>query len=136
MKHRSLPMIIFTLLIFFIGSFIIFSFIYAPEIKLTADDAFKTLNVKSGAFFTIELEATPSTGYTWSFEITNKDCIQFVKDEYIPSKDTEKLGAPGLHRFIFRAISSGETSIKMKYEKTFADAKEPAQFRDFNIKVK
>ncbi|HBN83493.1 MAG TPA: hypothetical protein DDZ89_06570 [Clostridiales bacterium] len=136
MKYRSLPMIIFTILVFLIGSIIIFSFIYAPEVVVTADDAFKTLNVKSGTFFTIELEATPSTGYTWSFKITNDEVVQYIKDEYIPAKDTETLGASGLHRFVFRAMSDGETSIKMQYEKSFADSKEPAQFRDFNIKVK
>lgn len=136
MKYRSLPMIILTVLIFFIGSFIIFSFIYAPEIVLKADDAFKTLTVKSGSFFTIEMEATPSTGYTWSFNVTNSEIVQYIKDEYIPPKDTENVDAPGLHRFVFRAMSDGETSIKMRYEKSFANSKEPAQYRDFNIKVK
>ena len=136
MKNRSLPMIVFTILIVFIGSFIIFSTIYAPEIVLKADDAFKTLSVKSGAFFTIELEANPTTGYTWKFNITNSEVVQYIKDEYIPPNDTDTVGASGLHRFIFRAMSEGEASIKMQYEKSFADSKEPAQFRDFNIKVK
>lgn len=136
MKSRSIPMIVFTILIVFIGCFIIFSTIYAPEIVLTADDAFKTLTVKSGAFFTIELESNPSTGYTWSYDITNKDSVQFIKDEYIPPQDANALSVSGLHRFVFRAMSDGMTSIKMKYEKAYAESKEPVQFRDFNITVR
>ncbi len=136
MRKGSMPIIVITVISIFIGCFIIFSTIYAPEIVLRADDAFKTLTIKSGTFFTIELETNPSTGYSWTYSITNNNVIQYISSEYIPPKDTTVVGASGIQRFVFRGMSDGETSIKMKYEKSYAQQTEPAQFRDFKIIVK
>jgi len=135
MKKRSLPMLVFTIVIAFVGCLIIFSMLYAPEIVWKAEDALKPLTVKSGRFFIIELESNPSTGYSWTYDITNGDAILYVKDEYIPSKEKNIVGAPGVHRFVFRASGSGNVTLRMKYARSF-ESGEPLQSWDYAITVK
>ncbi|MGI6563570.1 MAG: protease inhibitor I42 family protein [Clostridia bacterium] len=135
MKNRSLPMIIFTILIVFVGCFLVFSIIYAPEIVLKADDAFKPHTIKSGSFFTIQLDTVPSSGYVWRFQNSNGEVVQYIREEYIPPSETDKEGTPGQHRFIFRAMGKGETVISVRYEKAY-ESEKPIQQREFNINVK
>jgi predicted secreted protein len=82
------------------------------------------LSSKVGNKITIELISNPSTGYQWIAEFDPK-IIELIKEDFQPS--SKLLGAGGIERFEFGALSSGVTNLKMVYkrggEDSFTDEK-------------
>ena len=68
-----------------------------------------------GKEFTIELEANPTTGYSWEPQL-DKNGVELVKSSYTPSK-TSRLGGGGKQTFNFLPRKKGEVMIRMRYRR-------------------
>lgn len=68
----------------------------------------------------VKLEANPTTGYEWTFQIDG-DAVQPDGDEYVPANEgaQAKTGEGGVHEFAFKADGSGEAVITFTYARSW-----------------
>lgn len=64
--------------------------------------------------FVLELPSNPTTGYTWTCQIENPAVVSLEKDEFIAS-DSNKMGAGGTQRYVFKAGQNGTTTVTLQY---------------------
>ena len=93
------------------------------------------MNVSLGKEFTISLEANPTTGYTWE-AICDAHFLKLKEKKFEPlapkgSGSALPLGSPGKAVFTFIPIKTGQTTIKMIYQRPWE--KTPTQEEVFTI---
>lgn len=82
--------------------------------------------------FSISLDENPSTGYSWHIVIENPEVSKVVNDDY--SQIGKLLGSGGVHKWEFKGLKIGSTTIKMDLYRSW----EPTQIVDskiFNVTV-
>ena len=64
----------------------------------------------------VKLDANPTTGYEWTFQIDGS-AVQPDGDEFVPASDgaQPKTGEGGVHTFNFKADGSGEATLTFTY---------------------
>ena len=65
---------------------------------------------KVGEEFTIKLKSNPTTGYHWH-PVFDEALLELISNDF--TRETKLIGASGVHRFDFKAIKPGRTTIKM-----------------------
>ncbi|MCJ7515572.1 MAG: protease inhibitor I42 family protein [Dehalococcoidia bacterium] len=70
--------------------------------------------VAAGGQFTINLGASPSTGYQWELDYYDPAFVSLVSSEYQPYS-VPQMGSTGSQQFVFKAIKVGDTTIKLSY---------------------
>ena len=88
------------------------------------------INIVSGQIFTLKLEEKASTGHRWQPSY-NSDYFEKVSEDYIT--DSSIPGSATTHLFSFKALKTGEQSIKMIYKRDFE--KTIANEKVFLIKI-
>ena len=121
----------------FLIQFFALDIVYPKEVVsvvLTKEDSGTVVDIGAGDFFEIELEGNPSTGFWWHFAHLDEECLEVIREE--TKKISEKrLGAPVLGRWILRAKSCGETTVKMAYYRQWEGLSEAADKVNFIIKI-
>lgn len=65
---------------------------------------------------TIELDSNPSTGYIWTYTVSEEGIVQEVSSDFVSDSDSEELaGAPGKQVFVFRGEAAGEVDLSFTY---------------------
>jgi predicted secreted protein len=90
------------------------------------------IKVKHNKCFTISLESTPSTGYSWAAEY-DASAIELPHEPEFKLKSTA-FGGGGVESFNFCAKKKGETILRMKYQRPWE--KVPVETREFRIQIK
>ncbi len=70
--------------------------------------------VKAGQPFTINLDASPATGFEWELDYYDPDFVSLEGSEYKPYSAPQR-GATGSQQFTFKALKVGDTTIKLSY---------------------
>ena len=70
--------------------------------------------------FTVILSENSSTGYMWSYTISNEDLVEFVGETTIVA-DEVLLGSPYEKRLTFKVLDDGVSTIKFVNERAFSD---------------
>ncbi len=79
------------------------------------------ITVGAGQTFTIGLEENPTTGYQWTVTIADS-IVELTKDEYYQAKtDPQIVGSGGQRVLTFKGTQNGETTITLKYERSFEE---------------
>jgi inhibitor of cysteine peptidase len=104
---------------------------------ITAAAGVKKMNVILGKEFTISLESNPSTGYTWEANY-NADMLKLKEKRFEPASPqgpaaTPLPGSAGKDVFTFIPIKSGQTTVKMFYQRQWE--KSPVQEELFTVIV-
>jgi predicted secreted protein len=102
--------------IFFVSiiSLMVFVLSSCKEKALTMDDNGKTIELKTGETFTVNLRGSASTGNYWKIVEIDKGIV--IEDiEHTFSADNNKTGAAGTYTYHFKAVSNGESTLKMVY---------------------
>lgn len=95
----------------------------------------KNITAKVGESFVIELEANPTTGYTWSITGPLSPAIEKVSNVYVPAKtDPNVVGSGGMEKWTFKAVSAGDATIQMEYLQ--AGSNQNGGTATFNVTVK
>lgn len=94
-----------------------------PDVILTIKDTGKTINLIKGQQLVVQLYTNVTTGYTWS-SIANPDdtTLQLVSNVYIPYRVPELVGKGGIAKWIYKAMSPGETKIEFNYTRAWLKA--------------
>ena len=105
-------------------------------VVLTEKDSGKTINLRTGDYLEIHLEANPSTGYLWSSSIPNDYILRLLLDEYSGKNQDRKLvGAPVRKIFRYGAVGPGETGIRLEYRRPWEKNQPPAKTFDIMVRV-
>jgi len=93
-------------------------------IRVTGD---REVSVRQGAEIKLELEANPTTGYTWRVkEAEEKGVLEMDGDpEYAPASD--RIGSGGIQTYTFKTLRRGRENIILEYVRPWEKGKEPAR---------
>jgi len=99
-------------------------------------DPDKPIEEEAGRTFYIFIKANPTTGYGWQLaKPIDEDLIKLVGSEYLPP-DTDLVGAPGIEKWTFAAIRSGEATIVLKYVRPWEKDTSPGDVREFTVVIR
>ncbi len=94
--------------------------------KLSDGDSGKSVQLKTGDKLEITLKSNPTTGYKWDVASPESGVLEMVgKPEF--EADSKALGAGGKTTFVFRAASSGKTTLKLVYHRPWEKKVPPAK---------
>lgn len=85
--------------------------------------------------FTIELEANPSTGYSWELAGPLDEAIVVSLGSDHEAGDSDAVGTPGTQEMSFRAVGAGTTTIALQYVRPWETDVAPAETKDFTVNV-
>ena len=89
--------------------------------QLTMPDSGRILTLKPGDTFRIALQSNPTTGFNWiEAGKTDTDVIRLTAKRFVSAqKRKDFVGAPGETEFIYKAVGSGETEIRLNYKRSW-----------------
>lgn len=109
-------------------------------VKVTEADNGKNITVKTGDTVQVVLEGNPTTGYTWTVAIPDKDkgILQQQGDAVYAQQTTDKsvVGAGGTFTFSLKAAAAGQTTLTFDYARPFDKDVAPLKTLTVNITVK
>jgi inhibitor of cysteine peptidase len=91
----------------------------APQtFVLTSKDNGKHLSLVKGDTVKLDLEANPSTGYSWVYdEKPNSSVLKELSSTQTPAPQTSPpvVGRPETHEWTYKAEGTGSTGVKLRY---------------------
>jgi inhibitor of cysteine peptidase len=101
-------------------------------LALEAKDNGRQIELQKGQILVINLEANPSTGYTWEpVDLKGAIVRQVGETEFNP--DSDLVGAPGTQTLRFEALKSGQMDLKLVYHRPWEEGVEPLE--TFTVQV-
>jgi len=92
------------------------------------------LNTSIGRDIIINLEANPTTGYSWKEEYDNS-FLKLTNAEYTSTINaTGLVGSGGIQTYRFKALRLGQTSMTLSYRRPWED--QDIDRKIFNIDIK
>lgn len=85
--------------------------------------------------YEVFLDANVSTGFTWSYTMDSEDVVKEVGKEYIPTTDTELVGAAGKQKFIFEGFKAGTVTLTFVYSQAWEKDVPPAETKEITLSV-
>jgi len=117
-RIKALPISIFIILFqsTFCGAVWAFNKFAAEEtIIIHKKQNGREITVKTGNSIRIELPEIGSAGYRWYIDHFNSQYLELISEETGEISEEGKIGAPVMHRWLFKAKKVGQTEIKMDY---------------------
>jgi inhibitor of cysteine peptidase len=109
-------------------------------VKLTEADNGKTVTVKVGDTVQVVLPGNPTTGYSWSTSLSDKDAavLQQQGDPVYAQQSTDSslVGGGGTFTFTFKAAAPGQVVLKFDYARPFEAGVAPIQTYSVTVNVK
>ncbi len=69
-----------------------------------------------GNTLVLNYDANPTTGFSWSYEISDESVIRLVKDDYVQDKAEEGMtGVGGKEKITFEGLKKGTAVITLTY---------------------
>jgi len=106
------------------------------EVNVDEEDDGSQVELEQGQILVVTLKSNPTTGYRWEVVETQESILeQMGEAEFKPSQTGEPplVGAGGWEIFRFKAISAGQTSLKLVYHRPWEEGVEPVD--TFSIQV-
>ena len=107
---------------------------HTEGVKLTKDDAGKSVEVPQGASLQITLAANPTTGYTWQVAAGDEGILKLVGEPAYQA-ESDLMGAPGMMTLTFTAAAAGTTDLKLVYARPW-ESVQPAETFEVHVTVK
>jgi inhibitor of cysteine peptidase len=104
-------------------------------IQLTAKDSGSNQTLAVGQELRIALDSNPTTGYMWSVDGAIPEQLSQTGDSEF-KETSAAIGAGGIETWSFKAKSTGEGRLKLKYWRSFEPTAAPAQTFDIGVTVK
>ncbi len=69
-----------------------------------------------GNLMTVSLDGNATTGYTWSYTISDPTVLTCESDDYAENSHEEGMvGVPGVQHYTFKAMSEGSATVVFTY---------------------
>jgi inhibitor of cysteine peptidase len=111
----------------------------ADPVRLTEADNGKVITVKAGDTVKVALAGNPTTGYSWASAMTDQDAAVLQQQgdpAYVQeSTDESVVGSGGTFTFTFKALASGQATIKLVYVRPWEKDVAPAQTFSASVTV-
>ena len=93
------------------------------------------MTVKVGDIIQVVLKGNPTTGYTWSANLSEQDAsiLEQMGDPSFVS-DTQLIGSGGTFTFRFKALKAGEATLKLVYARPW-ESVPPLETFSVTVKV-
>ena len=102
--------------------------------KISAQDAGKTITIKTGDTLTVELEGNITTGFNWIPAPQDPVLLnQSGEPEAVPESD--RLGAPGKIVLQFEAVAQGQTVLHLDYKRPWEAGVDPEKSFEVTVVV-
>ncbi len=96
---------------------------------------FRAMRVPPGRIITLSLDSNPTTGFSWQLVgIPDKKVLRFVNRGYVPLTQ-DKIGSPGVEKWSFRTLESGQTVIVLEYRRPWEKDLPAAKREEYSIFV-
>ncbi len=107
-------------------------------LKLAQTDSGKSFAVKVGDEIQIVIPGNVTTGYAWSAALSDEDAAilaQQGEPAYVEdATDEQVVGAGGVYTFTFKAVTAGQATLTLVYERPW-ESGAPAQTFEVQITV-
>jgi inhibitor of cysteine peptidase len=99
----------------------------SKEVKVSASDNGREIELGKGHILVISLEGNPTTGYTGEVEKPLDENIlrQVGEPEFKPESDL--VGAPGVQTLRFEAVNAGQMTLNLVYHRPWEEDVEPEE---------
>jgi len=104
-----------------------------PSGSLEFTNPAQRITVPVGVSFTINVNANPTTGYTWEVGF-DQSLLKLVR-RYTPS-GSGLIGAGGVESFEFEGMKAGETEIYLNYKRPFEPNNPALETKTFKVTIK
>jgi len=99
------------------------------------DETSTSIQAAVGHKFEIRLGANDTTGYTWNKnEVYDQAYLELVESKYIATEPVRP-GSPGTQVYVFKALKSGSTTIKMTNKRSWESTSSDKSIT-FNVNIK
>lgn len=82
----------------------------------------------------IRLNGNPTTGYTWTYEISRPEVLSVAEEYTADDAPTGKLGAGGEYAFLLNGVSEGTATVTFTYARSWEN-KQPAYTLVYRVSV-
>ncbi|MFH1985806.1 MAG: protease inhibitor I42 family protein [Pseudomonadota bacterium] len=106
----------------------------ADSVQVGENDAGHQIKLAVAQELVVDLASNPSTGYTWSFQLTPEGVIAANGSAYTP-KAPQLLGSGGRERFHFIAVKSGQATLRFDCRRPWETDRPPAQSATYDVVV-
>lgn len=104
-----------------------------PILVITVNDQSK-ITVSKGQQFQIELDANPTTGFTWQLsDLYDHTTVRYISNQFTPKSNN--VGSPGKDVWTFEALRSGITDLNFSYSQSWDTTTAPANVKTYNVNV-
>jgi inhibitor of cysteine peptidase len=87
------------------------------QVKITAAENGKTIDVNTGATIVVELESNPSTGYTWESRDLDASLIREIGEIRFKSSNPGLVGAGKMQTLTYKALHVGTANLTLVYHR-------------------
>jgi inhibitor of cysteine peptidase len=101
-------------------------------VNVSEKDAGRTVDLDANSLLVLNLQANPSTGYSWQVQNVDQKVLSLAGDSEFKSQ-SQLLGAPATQVMRFKGISAGQTTIQLVYRRPW-DTDERS--KTFSIQVR
>ena len=101
--------------------------------RLTLADDGAAVDLDEGGTLILDLEANPTTGFTWEIDTADESVLRLASEPAYRS-DSDLAGSPGTMTFSFEAAGTGETELRLVYHRPWEEAS-PIQTFSISITV-
>jgi len=112
----------------------------SAPVKLTDADNGKTITVKVGGTVKVILAGNPTTGYSWTAALGEKDAAVMKQqgDAVYAQQNTSQsvVGAGGTFTFTFKAAAAGQATLTFDYARPFEKGTPPVKTFTVTVTVK
>jgi predicted secreted protein len=91
-----------------------------------------SITATKGSQFVVELQANPSTGYSW--QAAPNDTVELVSSKQVSAEGAAP-GASGEQRMTFKATKLGASTLQFSYARSFEPGVPPANTTTFDLEV-
>ncbi len=104
-------------------------------VKLTEQDAGRTIEIRVGELLEVILKGNPSTGYMWDVESVDPNILK-PADQLEFQADSKLIGSPGKLTLRFEATHAGRTPLKLIYHRPWEKSVKPIEIFEVTVVIR
>lgn len=97
----------------------------APVQTFTDPESGTTVTLRPGGKLNLKLDSNPTTGYYWYLKDIDASQVDQLSEDYFADPAPEGITGSGGHQmFVFEALATGRSDLKLSYERSPQDVAE------------